>query len=266
MSPAGHKERCNKDALIERAERAVSRSRSLRMATNSRRLMIAERRASIVLPHFGPKAASTRQLASQIVAVAFSAGGLEPLIHLLHALPADFPAAIAVAHHVGAVSCLPALLSNQTRLAVKFAESGEPLLDSTVYVCPPLCHLIVNPDATIVLSTNPRLAYARPSADWFFTSVAGSFDGRASAVVLSGASSDGAKGIARISRAGGKIIVQDPRTCLFPTMPQAALDAVRPSGVHAPAELGPALIAGLHQRDLTTAQAEWEHPFGPIAA
>jgi two-component system, chemotaxis family, protein-glutamate methylesterase/glutaminase len=208
----------------------------------------------------------TPRCASHLVAVAFSAGGLQPLIHLLHALPADFASAIAVVHHAGSVSCLPDLLSNQTALTVKFAECGETLLDGTVYVCPPLHHLLVNPDATVGLSSNARLSYVRPSADWFFRTVAGSFDARAAAVVLSGASNDGAKGISKVFEAGGQIFVQDPQTCMFPTMPQAALDAARSCGVHAPDELGPALIAASQQRDLTTAQAEWDHPFGPIAA
>jgi two-component system chemotaxis response regulator CheB len=43
-------------------------------------------------------------------------------------------------------------------------------------------------------------------------------------VMLTGASPDGAQGLARIRQAGGLAIVQDPAEALAPAMPQAALD------------------------------------------
>jgi two-component system, chemotaxis family, protein-glutamate methylesterase/glutaminase len=225
-----------------------------------------EHRRAVVLPRFFRPTAAPSVRASHLVAVAFSAGGLEPLIRLLHVLPSDFPAAIAVAHHTGAASLLPDLLRNQTRLTVKFAEAGEALLNATVYVCPPQHHLVINPDATIGLSSHARICYARPSADWFFRTVAGSFGSRALAVILSGASADGADGLTRVAEAGGQILVQDPRTCAFGTMPQAAVATGCRCRIHAPDELGPALLATLQGLDITTARAEWEQPFGPFAA
>jgi two-component system, chemotaxis family, protein-glutamate methylesterase/glutaminase len=257
---------CNSEALFQRAHRAIEHSRSLRTSSNTVRLLATQHGASIVLPTFARRPGSASVPASHLVAIAFSAGGLQPLIHILGALPEDFPAAVAIAHHAGTVSVLPQLLRNQTRLTVKFAENGEPLLNGAIYVCPPQQHLIINPDATVRLSANARIRYARPSADWFFRTVAGSFGERALAVVLSGASADGAEGVMRFFEAGGQVFVQDPRTCLFAAMPEAVLQRGRPCGVHGPDELGRVLTTVLQQRDLATAQTEWEQPFGPLAA
>lgn len=265
MTGTEHMKRCKIDALLSRAEQVLQRSLSLRLRTNDAR---AFREALLEgrIPTCGAYHRAADRPATHLVAIVFSAGGLQPLIQLLHALDREFPAAIAVAHHVGSTSCVPDLLRNQTALPVKFAEDGEALHTGTVYVCPPLRHLIINPDARVSLSPHPRVHNARPSADWFFRSVAGSFDSRALAVVLSGASSDGAEGVARVFDAGGQIFVQDPRTCAFPTMTEAALHTGRSCGIHAPGEMGAALTAAMGLLDISGAQAEWEQPFGPLAA
>ena len=41
-------------------------------------------------------------------------------------------------------------------------------------------------------------------------------------ILLSGANKDGAKGMLAISKSGGTTIIQDPKTCQAPTMPNAA--------------------------------------------
>ena len=42
-------------------------------------------------------------------------------------------------------------------------------------------------------------------------------------VILTGLGSDGVEGMAEIIRVGGNALVQDPRGCLYRTMPEAAL-------------------------------------------
>ena len=68
-----------------------------------------------------------------------------------------------------------------------------------------------------------------------FTSAAESHRARCVGVVLTGANSDGAAGLARIVELGGAAIVQDPEWSERSEMPRAALNAV-PSARVAPLE------------------------------
>jgi two-component system chemotaxis response regulator CheB len=48
------------------------------------------------------------------------------------------------------------------------------------------------------------------------------------AILLTGASQDGAEGMARIAERGGLTVVQDPDEAQIRTMPRAALEAMTP--------------------------------------
>src|SRR5688500_9037306 len=183
--------------------------------------------------------------AFDVVVVATSLGGREALELVLEPLTANFPAPVVVVQHMDAhaPSHLPEFLARRTRLAVKFAESGEPLRASTVYVATPGRHLVIGPDRRCVLSDEPPVRFSRPSADPLFESAAEVFGARTLGVILTGRLSDGAVGAGAIRRAGGVILAQDPVTCRAPEMPQSA---IRHGLVHIalpPAALGAALCA-----------------------
>ncbi|HKH94031.1 MAG TPA: chemotaxis protein CheB [Gemmatimonadaceae bacterium] len=163
--------------------------------------------------------------AFDVVVVATSLGGREALELLLEPLPADFPAPVVVVQHLDAQapSYLPEMLARRTRLAVKFAEAGELLCPSTVYVAAPGRHLLIGPDRRCMLSDEPPVRFSRPSADPLFASAAELFGARTLAVILTGRLSDGTVGAAAIRRAGGVVLAQDPATCRAPEMPEAAI-------------------------------------------
>lgn len=183
--------------------------------------------------------------AFDVVVIATSLGGREALEALLAPLATDFPAPVVVVQHMDAhsPSHLAELLARRTGLAVKFAESGEPLRASTVYVATPGRHLVIGPDRCCVLSDDPAVRFSRPSADPLFESAADVFGERTLGVILTGRLSDGTVGAEAIRRAGGVMLAQDPATCRAPEMPQAA---IRQGLVHLtlpPAALGAALSA-----------------------
>lgn len=86
-------------------------------------------------------------------------------------------------------------------------------------------HLLVEPQGTLALSVDEPVLYSRPAIDPLFESAAVAYGPRLLALVLTGASADGAAGLAAVRRAGGTAWVQRPDTALARTMPQAALDA-----------------------------------------
>ena len=104
-----------------------------------------------------------------------------------------------------------------------FSFNGEPIERGRVYVAPPDRHIEIRGE-TIALTSGPREHRVRPSVDVLFRSAAACRGERVIGVVLSGALSDGAAGLADIRAAGGVTIVQDPSEAQTPSMPLAAIE------------------------------------------
>jgi two-component system chemotaxis response regulator CheB len=178
----------------------------------------------------------------RVVALAASAGGLQAISGLLHALPADFPAAIVVVQHLSPSykSLMHDILGRRCLLPVSQVRAGDRLRAGCVCIAPPDRHVEVNPDGTLSLTDDARVHYVRPSADVLFESLARSFGDRAIAVVLTGRGSDGTPGVSAIKRGGGTVIAQDRGTSEHFGMPAAAIathdvDLVLPLELIAPA-------------------------------
>jgi two-component system chemotaxis response regulator CheB len=170
---------------------------------------------------------SQARLATRVIAVVSSAGGIAALSKLFAELPRDLPAAVLVVQHLLASrpSHLAEILGWHTVLSVEEARSGHYPRHGTVYVAPPNAHLVVGADRRLQLSQLPPLHFCRPSGDRLFESLATSFGPRAIAVILTGTGRDGAAGAQILRRNGGTVIVQDPPTAEFLGMPRAALEA-----------------------------------------
>jgi two-component system chemotaxis response regulator CheB len=158
-------------------------------------------------------------------ALAASAGGVEGLGKVLSGIPGDFPAAVLVVQHRTAEEPfqLPQVLSRRSMLLVERAREGVALSPATVLLAPPARHLLVKANGTLSLSHSAKVHHVRPSADRLFESVATRFKQRAIAVVLTGASSDGHKGVQIIKKRGGVVIAQEPTTADFPGIPRSAI-------------------------------------------
>jgi two-component system chemotaxis response regulator CheB len=163
-------------------------------------------------------------MGSRVVVMGASWGGLRALAEVLSALPADFPAPVLVAQHraPAAADSLARALGNRCPLPVHEATDKEPLQPGHVYVAPGGYHLLVERDG-VVLSTDEPERFSRPSIDVLFEAAADAFGSQAVGVILTGASDDGANGLARIRRRGGVAVVQDPATAERRFMPDAAI-------------------------------------------
>ena len=163
----------------------------------------------------------------RVVVIGVSAGGIAALGQLLPRLPADFPLPLVVVQHIhpSGGDYLPSSLDGRCALAVKQADEKEALRPGTVYLAPANYHLLIEADATLSLSLEGPVRYARPSADVLFDSAVEAFGGRVVGVVLTGANDDGAAGLKRIKEAGGAALVQQPESAECDAMPRAALEA-----------------------------------------
>jgi two-component system chemotaxis response regulator CheB len=178
-----------------------------------------------------------------IVVVGFSAGGIDPLLRLVGALPADYPGAIFIVHHFPpqSVSALPAILKRTATIAVAQAVDGEPVLPGRIYVARPDHHLELESDR--VRLTHGSREPDHPAIDPMFRSAARAFGPRVAGVILSGTLDDGTAGLLEIKHHGGLALVQQPEEALYPGMPLSALRSVEVDHVAPARELGVVLDA-----------------------
>jgi two-component system chemotaxis response regulator CheB len=163
---------------------------------------------------------------ARIVAIGASQGGVEALHTLISGLPADFPASVLVAIHIGAgPSLLPSILNDAGKLPASHACNGERMEPGHIYIAPADRHLLVN-DGRMELSHGPRENWTRPAIDPLFRSIAEAYREDAIGVILTGRLNDGTAGLYEIKRRGGIVIVQDPAEAEAPSMPKSALDNV----------------------------------------
>ncbi|CDG84269.1 chemotaxis protein CheB [Janthinobacterium agaricidamnosum] len=161
----------------------------------------------------------------RLVAIGASAGGVEALGILLRAIPANCPAAFVVVLHMAPdrSSRLPQLYAQRCQLRLKEAEDKEAVLAGTVYFAVADYHLQIEPERTFSLSLDAAVNYSRPAIDVLFESAAYTYGKEMLGIILTGASADGAAGLATVRQCGGHAWVQDPAQALAGIMPAAAL-------------------------------------------
>lgn len=164
---------------------------------------------------------------SGMVVIGASAGGVQALLTLLPALPADFPRPVLIVVHVPPDHDhgLAALFESRCAMQVCEAEDKQVPEPGTIYFAPANYHLLVEPDGSMALSADDPVNHSRPSIDLLLESAADALRSRLIAVLLTGANQDGAEGLRAVARTGGVAIVEDPATARVPTMPAAGLAA-----------------------------------------
>ncbi len=161
------------------------------------------------------------------VVIGVSLGGMDALPIVLGPLPENFPVPIMIVQHLhpSDTGFLIEYLDARCALNVSQAKTGESCVKGCAYLAPADCHLSVVNGGTLTLSDGEKVNHSRPSIDVLFKSAARSYGPRLIGVLLTGASVDGASGMASIKEYGGMTIVQDPTTAESSVMPQSAIDA-----------------------------------------
>jgi two-component system chemotaxis response regulator CheB len=163
------------------------------------------------------------------IVVGGSAGSVEALATILPACAASSLVPVVVCVHLPPqrASLLPELFASKCLLPVREIEDKQPILPG-IWFAPPDYHLLIERERSFALSADDPVNYSRPSIDVLFESAADVFGTSLVAVILTGASEDGARGAKAVRDAGGFVIVQDPRTAEASTMPEATMRAARP--------------------------------------
>ncbi len=176
------------------------------------------------------------------IVIGASLGGLHACRVIFSGLGAQSQPFLVLAQHRHATSpnWLVPLLQSHTDLTVVEASDKCVPQKGHLYVAPADYHLLLGAEG-FELSVDPPVLYARPSIDVLFESAADTYGEHLMAVILTGSSSDGAKGAARVKRAGGKVLVQNPQTAESPECPASVLKETSVDGVFDLPELAMAL-------------------------
>lgn len=181
-----------------------------------------------------------------IIVIGASAGGLSALETLLPVLPpgAQVPLAIVQHRNKETGAGLRDYLQRRCHLPVVEPDDKEPIEPGKVFLAPPDYHLLIE-KGSFALSTAAPAGFARPSIDLLFETAADAYEARVAGFILTGASRDGAAGLARIKRRGGVAVVQEPGTAEARVMPEAALAATPGVDLILPIEQIAALLADI---------------------
>lgn len=163
----------------------------------------------------------TEQHINDLVVVGSSAGGVGALSVLVSTLPREFPAPIVLAQHLDPQrpSNLGSILERRSTLPVVLVGDDEPtqMEKGRIYVVPSNRHVMIE-DGHVRLGGDHE-GRPRPSIDLLLSTAAQAYGEHLVAVILTGSGSDGAAGAVEVKHAGGVVIIQNPETAQYPSMP-----------------------------------------------
>jgi len=158
---------------------------------------------------------------NDLVVVGSSAGGVGALSTLVSTLNKNFPAPVVLAQHLDPQrpSQLGSILERRSNLPVIIVgeQSPTPLERGKIYVVPANRHVKIR-DGHVLLEGDHG-DRPKPSVDLLLSSAAESYGEHLVAVILTGSGSDGAAGAVDVKNAGGVVIIQNPQTAPYPSMP-----------------------------------------------
>ncbi len=196
-----------------------------------------------------------------LVVVGSSAGGVCALSTLVSTLSKSFPAPVVLAQHLDPQrpSHLGSILERRSMLPIVVVSEHSPtkLEGGKVYVVPANKHVRIS-DGHVYLEGdyNDR---PKPSVDMLLSSAAKSYGEHLIAVILTGSGSDGAAGAVDVKNAGGVVIIQNPQTAPYPSMP-LSLPPTAVDHVVEMEKIGPLLYDLLQGVELPAATDKVEDP------
>ena len=168
----------------------------------------------------------------KLLIIGGSAGSFHVIYDMICSLGhLSLPVIIVIHRKDSEQNLLVDLLSVKTGAIVKEVEDKQDILPGYVFVAPPDYHLLVEKNFSMSLDLSAPVNFSRPCIDVSFETAAEVYGETLLALLLSGANSDGARGLLKVMEAGGTTVVQDPATAIVPYMPEKAITLCRPSHI-----------------------------------
>ncbi len=170
-----------------------------------------------------------------LVVIGGSAGSLKPLLEVFSSIPAQSGSAFLVIQHMSPEheSHLDQLIAKRTSMPVaKLKEGMEPLANQVLISQPGQFPALQDTYSYIATENTHR------PIDMFCESLSAERAASTVLILLSGTGRDGHDGAIRLKKLNGKIIIQDPETAAFPSMPESVLEEGIADLVLSPAKIG----------------------------
>ncbi len=202
------------------------------------------------LESVGVARAST-DMNTPITAIGASAGGLEPIEQFFDAMPVDSGCAFVIIQHLSPDfrSLMDELLARHSSMKIHRIEDGMQIEPNSIYLNTPRTVMTIHGNQLKVEQIDPKEMVYLP-IDIFFKSLAEDRGAEAIGLVLSGTGSDGTKGSRLIYKAGGRVLVQDPKTTKFDSMPRSVIAEGSHSAIATPAALADSVQLLLNNESL----------------
>jgi len=181
-----------------------------------------------------------------VIGIGASAGGLEALEQFLGSVPDNSGMAYVVIQHLDPTQkgMLPELLQRVSKMQVFQVKDRMKVQPNSVYVIPPNRSMSVF-KGVLHLFDPVEARGLRLPIDFFLRSLAEDQKDFAVGIILSGMGSDGSAGIKAIKENNGIVMVQEPETAKFDSMPRNAIDSGLVDIVAPPEKLPVELISFL---------------------
>jgi len=167
---------------------------------------------------------------NRVVLIGTSTGGPQALTRILRAVPANFPAPIAIVLHIppGFTAPFAERLNRECAIEVLEAEEGLELRAGRAVLARAGVHLRLAQSGDVItahLDPDPSDSVHRPSVDVLFQSAASFLGDRVLGVVLTGMGNDGLEGARAITAKGGVVLTETEASCVVYGMPRVVKEA-----------------------------------------
>jgi len=163
-----------------------------------------------------------------VLAIGSSTGGVEALLTIISAFPANCPPTVITQHMPATFTgSFAARLDRATEAHVAEAHDGALLEPGRIWLAPGgVAHLevVASHGLRCRLSGGDPVSGHRPSVDVLFKSVAQAVGRKSVGVILTGMGRDGAAGLLEMRNAGARTLGQDAGSCVVYGMPRAAFE------------------------------------------
>ncbi|MCU0846785.1 MAG: chemotaxis response regulator protein-glutamate methylesterase [Spirochaetes bacterium] len=168
------------------------------------------------------------ETSSKIIGIGTSTGGPSALINIFESMPANFPSPVVVVQHMpeGFTKAFSERLDSSSQLRVKEAEDGDPVNPGWGYIAPGHSHIRVENRSNVKyirVFKGDKVSGHMPSIDVLFNSLAEECGDNTIGVIMTGMGKDGAEGILKIKKSGGRTIAQDENTSVVYGMNRVAV-------------------------------------------
>jgi two-component system chemotaxis response regulator CheB len=164
----------------------------------------------------------------QLVALGASMGGYGSLLKILPALSPNLKAALLVIVYMpnSYIGGFVKYLNDNSAIHVKEAKNGMTIDNGVCFVASAENYLTVAEDRGVLkihLNPAPFGVEVQCSINMLFYSISEVMGEESIGIILAGTGKDGIEGVKEMVRVGGKVIVQDTKTCIETEMPETVI-------------------------------------------